>query len=176
MKLTKDHVDTSNFYWLTHVVDQKSLRLHIRSVLIKDGFAYATDGARLCWIELKGEIDYADYQNGVYEVLKRTKTQIYLDLVETDISVWPEVKDLLPTNTKGFVEFNLSSRLVDFGLKPIFQALKNGNTYNIQFFIETLKIKDSFIGYMPQDQNQPFWLTDEDTTMQQIIMPARDSL
>ena len=48
----------SEVYWLTHIENVKDdYRQHVRTVLIKDGFAYKTDGKRMTRLKIDEHVE-----------------------------------------------------------------------------------------------------------------------
>ncbi|MCP4262795.1 MAG: hypothetical protein GY774_35600 [Planctomycetes bacterium] len=88
LKKSGDYIqrqDYNSLYWLTSVSGAKSdVRHHINTIHIDSGVAVKTDGSRLHVACLEG-----DFPDGDYEIIKRTKSEIVINLAEKE-GDWPE--------------------------------------------------------------------------------------
>lgn len=110
--------------------DKADVRNHIKHLLIKKGFAVATDGSRIHRYELVGK-----YQSGLYRVFRVSTYNIVL--VRTKIPIknnWPKYEQLFKTK-KIIAAFHTSFYQYNFpcGLFEVIRNLPENTPINPQY-------------------------------------------
>jgi hypothetical protein len=138
-------------YWLTSIPSPKDdTRQHIRTILVKDGFAFKTNGAYLAWIPLEIHLGTRGIiEEGVYEVIKRTKTVVRLVKLAEEVN-WPDLTDLLciyKEESHLILERLGECWPMDYGIAKIFRKMPEETTFNIKLLTSILEqdVYDVFI-------------------------------
>jgi hypothetical protein len=168
LEFTKNN-GVNEVYWLTHIENVKDdYRQHVRTVLIKDGFAYKTDGKRMTRLKIDEHVESPE--DGVYEVLKRIKSRVILMKLDEETR-WPEVEDLFNVDFENcHGSFKASNQLLDYGVANVFRKLPQDRTFNLHWFLDMVDSEDFTVCIQDEEANKPFLFHDENKTG--LLMPV----
>lgn len=155
-------------YWVTSPLLKESQdpRKHVTHLLIKDGKLTATDGSRLHHVDLDGF-----GTDGLYRVLKRTKSEIVIQQIDEEFN-YPDFEDLL-TITPGStaVECPISDTGEYSSAYALILRKMEANTLQYKFVADILSIDDCFTAHVNEDGNKPVHF--ENGNKIAIVMPKR---
>jgi hypothetical protein len=174
--------DYNSLYWLTSVqMTKDDTRHHMVTVHIDSGVAVKTDGARIHLACLLG-----DFPNGDYEIIKRTKSELILNMVndgslpELSWPDWEMVFDSMPVPNNGSepnicvnVDQDFMGRTLTRFFMDLYSKDFTGPAIDA-FFIET-----SFAGFEYDtavyftDEDHPMFIVDADLNRAAALMPFR---
>ena len=170
LEFTKFGEHIKDMYWLTSVLSQKDdLRSHAHTVLIKDDFAYKTDGNRMFRVHNDSDEKWTD---GVYDVLKRTKSAVMLFKREEE-TIWPDCEAFFVDTSDSYRDFRFSEATINTDIKDLFGLVRETEcTFNVQWLIDLVANDGEFVGHLMNKECDSALIL-ENGCKTALIMPKR---
>ena len=170
LEFTKYGKQTSDMHWLTSVKGSNDdRRQHHQTVLIKDDFAYKTDGSRLFRVHNNSDETWTD---GVYDVLKRIKSNVIL-VKRDDDPTWPDCEELFVDTSESKQDFAFNESTIDRDIKELFKLTsETESTFHIKWLLALVSGDNDFIGHIMDDDGIKPLIFDNGSKAA-LVMPKR---
>ena len=175
----ENHWDLAKAYWVTGIDGAKFDRRHyIHTLHIDSGVAVKTDGSRL-----HAACFSTDIPDGDYEIIKRTKSEVVINRVESkDWADWESVLEIMPktvyhNNKYSYCLFCKSGDSGGMVGYFYYQMANNGllGWFNADFVADVLSgFENAYaLVWISEDNNSPLFVFDENLDRVAAVMPRR---
>jgi hypothetical protein len=161
IRLDKHHPDFAVLQFVALAVSKDKTREALMCINIRDGLAEATDGHRAHQAKLKLE-----YTAGLYDVVKKTKAEIWLAPSACDL-LFPDVSRVLPVNPQ-LQELHRSDKYPSITFAQIIRTLSTG-TLDYSYLLDVLT--SDVTEFAPSDGVLPIYF--EGPTCKAVLMPSK---
>ena len=157
----KDTPEFAELLFVAHAVSKDECKFTLMHILkTEDGDLVATDGHR-CHVYRENII----LVSGLYEVAKRTKNELILNLINSDnFPDFPDYKRVIPEKS----EVTELSNSNDYKIATILRSMKN-NCLNLGYLAQALSVE--MITVCKSDGISPVRMDGENVTA--VIMPKK---
>jgi hypothetical protein len=161
LRLGKHHPDFAVLQFVALAVSKDKTREALMRINIRDGLAEATDGTRAHRAKLKLE-----YAAGLYDVVKKTKAEIWLAPSACDL-LFPDVSRVLPVNPQ-LQELHRSDKYPSITFAQIIRAKPTG-TLDYIYLLDVLT--SDVTEFAPGAGVLPIYF--EGPTCKAVLMPIK---
>jgi hypothetical protein len=161
LRLDKHHPDFAALQFVSLAVSKDKTREALMCINIRDGLAEATDGHRAHRAKLR-----LDYTAGLYDVAKKTKTELWLAPSACEMQ-FPDVSRVLPVNPQ-LQELHRSDKYPSSTFAQIIRAMSTG-TLDYSYLMDVLT--SDVTEFAPGDGVLPIYF--EGPTCKAVLMPIK---
>jgi len=176
IKLSKNHPDITGLHWVTEALSKDSTcRPSLTLMKVEktaEGLLFiATDGHRLHKLAIE---DCEDFEPGLYEIIKRTKSELIFNKSEDKNLEYPDYERILPDkNECKSVEICGSKKVPSSGFCKLVRAMSEKTSLNFDYYKEFIVESSMKMTFFLPKKNPHSAMLMECGNYSGVLMPLR---